>query len=71
MSAKKIFATVAMLGTAFPLNIAYAQKSANYQTNKPVESRHRLNENNFITESLNLEGYPRGTGIELRRFFDQ
>ena len=30
-----------------------------------------LNENSFITQELNLEGYPRGTGTELRRFSDQ
>jgi len=30
-----------------------------------------LNENSFITQELNLEGYPRGTGTELRRFSDE
>jgi len=30
-----------------------------------------LSENSFITQELNLEGYPRGIGIEVRRFSDQ
>ena len=52
---------------------ARGQLSAVHDVAAEIRSRRQrtLNQNSFITQELNLEGYPRGTGTELRRFSDE
>ncbi|HMA74319.1 MAG TPA: hypothetical protein VKP67_22945 [Xanthobacteraceae bacterium] len=50
-----------------PLSVVYDATKAQFGSQR----QRTLNPNNFITQQLNLEGYPREMGIEPRRLSDQ
>ena len=54
--------------TDWPLSAIYnGSAKAQFRTQR----QRALNENSFITQELNIEGYPMGIGVELKRFSDQ